>query len=164
MLTGEPMPVEGAGDRLTAGTINQTGGVAHAAGQVGRDNALAQIVRMAGEAQRAGAGIQRLADRIAAYRSAVALVAVGAFVGAAWGPGPAGASRSWHAVAVLDHRAPARSPRRRGSWWAPGRARSWVSREERPSARSASPCGHPLVDKTGARDRGRAGAHGDRHA
>jgi len=94
---------KGVGDRLTAGTINQTGGLVMRAERVGRDTVLAQIVRMVGEAQRSRAPIQRLADRIAAYFvPAVALVAAAAFVAWAWwGPEPRLALALVSAVSVL---------------------------------------------------------------
>jgi Cu+-exporting ATPase len=104
MLTGEPMPVTRTiGDRVAAGTINQTGGLVMRAERVGRDTVLAQIVRMVGEAQRSRAPIQRLADRAAAYFvPAVVLVAVGAFVAwTAWGPPPRLALALVSAVSVL---------------------------------------------------------------
>lgn len=68
MITGEPIPVEKtAGDKVTAGTLNATGGFVITAERVGRDTLLAQIVKMVAEAQRSRAPIQRLADRVAAW-------------------------------------------------------------------------------------------------
>jgi P-type Cu+ transporter len=66
LLTGEPLPVEkGVGDEVVGGTINGSGSFRFEATKVGRDTALAQIVRLVQEAQGDKAPIQRLADRIA---------------------------------------------------------------------------------------------------
>jgi len=104
MVTGEPMPVaKGAGDRVTGGTVNGTGGFVMRAERVGRDTLLAQIVRMVGEAQRSRAPIQRLADVVSGwFVPAVVAVAVVAF--AAWmtvGPEPRLAYALVAAVSVL---------------------------------------------------------------
>ena len=64
MVTGESMPVaKDAGDKVIAGTLNQSGSFVMRAEKVGRDTLLAQIVHMVAEAQRSRAPIQRLADR-----------------------------------------------------------------------------------------------------
>ncbi|MCU0891178.1 MAG: heavy metal translocating P-type ATPase [Sandarakinorhabdus sp.] len=91
MVTGESLPVSKAeGDRLIAGTINQTGAFVMTAQRVGADTLLAQIVAMVATAQRSRAPIQRLADKVAGwFVPAVIAVAVAAFV--AWallGPDP----------------------------------------------------------------------------
>ena len=66
MLTGEPIPVEkSAGDEVVGGTINGSGWFRFRATRVGRDTALAQIVRLVEDAQATKAPIQRLADRVA---------------------------------------------------------------------------------------------------
>jgi len=65
MLTGESLPVEtGPGDLVAGGTVNQQGALTLRATRVGRDTALAQIVRLVREAQGSKAPIQRLADRV----------------------------------------------------------------------------------------------------
>ena len=92
MLTGEPIPVEkGFGSAVTGGTINTTGSFVFETTRVGRDTALAQIVRLVEEAQGSRAPVQRLADRIAAvFVPTVIGIAVIAF--ALWmvfGPAPA---------------------------------------------------------------------------
>ncbi len=67
MLTGEPIPVDkSAGDKVAGGTINQAGRLKFEATRVGRDTALARIIRLVQEAQGSKAPIQALADRVAA--------------------------------------------------------------------------------------------------
>lgn len=68
MLTGEPLPVlKQAGDRVAAGTLNQTGTVILQATRTGKDTTLAQIIAMVESAQTRKAPIQALADRVAGY-------------------------------------------------------------------------------------------------
>ncbi len=68
MLTGEPLPVEkGPGDEVIGATLNTNGSFVFRATRVGRDTALAQIVRLVQAAQGSKAPIQRLADQISAY-------------------------------------------------------------------------------------------------
>ena len=67
MLTGEPIPVDKAvGDKVAAGTINSEGRLIFKAQKVGKDTALARIIRLVQEAQGSKAPIQALADRVAA--------------------------------------------------------------------------------------------------
>ena len=67
MLTGEPIPVDkGPGDKITGGTINGEGRLKFEASAVGKDTALARIIRLVQEAQGSKAPIQALADRVAA--------------------------------------------------------------------------------------------------
>ncbi len=67
MLTGEPIPVDKqAGDSVAAGTINGEGRLRIEARKVGKDTALARIIRMVQEAQGSKAPVQALADRVAA--------------------------------------------------------------------------------------------------
>lgn len=67
MLTGEPLPVDkGPGDKVTGGTINGEGRLKFEAKRVGKDTALARIIRLVQEAQGSKAPIQALADRVAA--------------------------------------------------------------------------------------------------
>lgn len=66
LLTGEPLPVEkAAGDEVVGGTINGSGSFRFEARRVGRDTALAQIVKLVQDAQGTKPPVQRLADRIA---------------------------------------------------------------------------------------------------
>jgi Cu+-exporting ATPase len=65
MINGEPLPVEKhAGDPVTGGTVNGTGGFTMRAEKVGTETMLARIVAMVAEAQRSRAPVQRLADSI----------------------------------------------------------------------------------------------------
>ena len=104
MLTGEPVPVEKSNDdRVTGGTLNQTGGFVMRAERVGSETMLAQIVNLVAEAQRSRAPIQRLADVVAGYFvPAVVSIAVLTFVlWAVFGPPPSLAFALLNAVAVL---------------------------------------------------------------
>ena len=104
MVTGEPMPVaKVAGSKVTAGTLNQTGGFVMRAEKVGSDTLLAQIVHMVASAQRSRAPIQRMADQVAGwFVPAVILVAALSFVAwLVWGPDPAFSYALVAAVAVL---------------------------------------------------------------
>lgn len=65
MLTGESLPVEkGPGDPVTGATLNKLGLIRFEATRVGRETALAQIIRLVEEAQGSKAPIQKLADRV----------------------------------------------------------------------------------------------------
>jgi len=65
MLTGEPMPVgKENGDRVTAGTVNQSGSFIYRATHVGSDTVLARIVQTVQQAQAAKLPIQALVDRV----------------------------------------------------------------------------------------------------
>ncbi|VEN73892.1 Copper-exporting P-type ATPase [Candidatus Desulfarcum epimagneticum] len=67
MFTGEPVPVDKAeGDPLTGGSINQRGLLVMEAERVGKDTALAGIIKLVRDAQGSKAPIQALADRVAA--------------------------------------------------------------------------------------------------
>jgi len=91
MLTGESLPVEkGSGDAVIGATLNKTGAFRFRAEKVGRDTALAQIIRLVEEAQGSKAPIQRLADRIASIFVPVvlAVATVTFLVWLAFGPEP----------------------------------------------------------------------------
>jgi Cu+-exporting ATPase len=104
MISGEPIPVEKDKDaKVTAGTVNGTGGFVMRAERVGADTLLSQIVKMVSEAQRSRAPIQRLADQVSSYFvPAVIVAAIVTF--AVWffvGPQPRFAHALVNAVAVL---------------------------------------------------------------
>jgi len=86
MLTGEPIPVDKKkDDTVVGGTINGEGLLKFRATRVGRETALAQIIRLVQEAQGSKAPIQALADRVAAvFVPAVILIAFVTF-GIWWG-------------------------------------------------------------------------------
>ncbi|MGB5447235.1 MAG: heavy metal translocating P-type ATPase, partial [Psychromonas sp.] len=68
MLTGEPMPVKKtSGEEVVAGTINKSGSITFQASRIGKDTALAQIIKMVKRAQSSKPPIGRLADIISAY-------------------------------------------------------------------------------------------------
>ena len=91
MLTGEPVPVDkGPDDKVSAGTLNQTGSLLVKAQQVGSDTVLSRIVDMVAAAQRSRAPIQSLVDVVAAWFVpsvvAASLLAFAAWM--IWGPAP----------------------------------------------------------------------------
>jgi Cu+-exporting ATPase len=65
MLTGESVPVEkGPGDAVIGATLNKLGLIRFEATKVGKETALAQIIRLVEDAQGSKAPIQKLADQI----------------------------------------------------------------------------------------------------
>ncbi|MGD0878697.1 MAG: heavy metal translocating P-type ATPase [Anaerolineales bacterium] len=67
MLTGESLPVEkGPGDAVIGATLNKLGLLKFEATKVGKETALAQIIRLVEEAQGSKAPIQKLADQVSA--------------------------------------------------------------------------------------------------
>ena len=104
MLTGESMPVEkGPEAEVVGGALNTTGAFTFRATRVGKDTALARIVRLIEEAQGSKAPLQRLADRIAAH-FVPAVIAVALVTFLVWylaGPEPALTRALLAFVAVL---------------------------------------------------------------
>ncbi len=104
MLTGESLPVEkDAGAAVYGATLNKIGHFRMRATKVGRETALAQIIRLVEEAQGSKAPIQRLADTVASvFVPAVLIVAAADFL--IWllvGPEGAAIYATLNAVAVL---------------------------------------------------------------
>jgi Cu+-exporting ATPase len=67
MLTGESLPVDKRpGEAVIGATLNKQGLLRFEATRVGRETALAQIVRLVEEAQASKAPIQKLADQVSA--------------------------------------------------------------------------------------------------
>jgi Cu+-exporting ATPase len=65
MLTGESLPVQKkTGDSVIGATLNRTGSFQFRATRVGKDTALAQIVKLVQEAQGSKAPVQRLVDQV----------------------------------------------------------------------------------------------------
>lgn len=68
MLTGESIPVEKReGDEVIGSTLNTTGSFRFRATKVGKDTALAQIIKMVQEAQGSKAPVEKLVDIVASY-------------------------------------------------------------------------------------------------
>ena len=104
MITGEAMPIEKTiDDRVTGGTINQTGSFLMTAEKVGADTVLSRIVEMVAEAQRSRAPIQGLADKVASWfvPGVIAAAALTFIVWSILGPEPRFAHAIVNAVAVL---------------------------------------------------------------
>jgi Cu+-exporting ATPase len=75
MLTGESLPVsKKPGDEVIGATINKTGAFRFRATKVGKDTALAQIVKMVQDAQNSKAPIARLADTVSGYFVPVVMI------------------------------------------------------------------------------------------
>jgi Cu+-exporting ATPase len=104
MITGESLPVEkSAGANVIGATINKTGAFQFRATKVGRDTALAQIIRLVEAAQGSKAPIQQLADTVAAY-FVPAVMGIALLTAVAWlilGPEPAFTYALLTFVAVL---------------------------------------------------------------
>ena len=68
MITGESLPVEKTvGDAVIGATINKQGLLKLEATKVGKQTALAQIIKLVEQAQGSKAPIQRVVDQVAAY-------------------------------------------------------------------------------------------------
>ena len=75
MLTGESLPSsKKTGDEVIGATLNKTGAFKFRTTKVGKDTALAQIVKMVQDAQNSKAPIARLADTISGYFVPVVMI------------------------------------------------------------------------------------------
>ncbi len=75
MITGESLPVEKhEGDKVIGATLNKSGSFHFRATRVGKETALAQIIRLVQEAQGSRAPVQRLVDKVAAVFVPVVIV------------------------------------------------------------------------------------------
>lgn len=104
MLTGESLPVEKVeGDSLFSGTVNISGSLRLRALKIGRETALAQIIKLVEAAQGSKAPIQRLADRIASVFVPV-VISLAALTFVVWlvaGPVPSFPLAMMNFIAVL---------------------------------------------------------------
>ncbi len=104
MITGESMPVtKQPGDEVIGATINKAGSFRFRATRVGRETALAQIIRLVQEAQGTKPPIARLADVIAGYfvPGVFAAAALTFVIWIIFGPAPAFTYALLNFVAVL---------------------------------------------------------------
>jgi Cu+-exporting ATPase len=104
MVTGESLPVDKKpGDEVIGATVNTTGSFKFRATKVGKDTALAQIVKMVQDAMGSKAPIARLVDVVSSYFvPTVMIIAILTFL--VWfnfGPSPALAFAVVTAVTVL---------------------------------------------------------------
>jgi len=98
MLTGESLPVDKTeGDTVIGGSINKTGSFRFRATAVGKQTALAQIVKLVQDAQASRAPIQDLADRVSAV-FVPAVITLALLVGVYW--------YFWGAAAYYHHESP----------------------------------------------------------
>jgi P-type Cu+ transporter len=105
MLTGESLPVDkGPGDPVIGATLNKLGLLRFEATKVGKETALAQIIRLVEDAQGSKAPIQKLADQISSvFVPVVVVIALLTF--AVWYfliPLPADASVSLFTRALIN--------------------------------------------------------------
>lgn len=84
MLTGESIPVEKAvGDPVYTASINGNGAIQFRATKVGKDTALAQIIKLVEDAQSSKAPIAQLADIVSGYFVPI-VFAIAVLAAAAW--------------------------------------------------------------------------------
>jgi len=82
MLTGESIPVDKKiGDEVIGATINKNGRIVFEATKVGKDTALAQIIKVVEDAQGSKAPIQRFVDKISAvFVPIVVVISIVSFI------------------------------------------------------------------------------------
>jgi len=84
MLTGESIPVEkNPGDKVVGASINKNGTIRFRATKVGKDTALAQIIKLVEDAQGSKAPIAKMADVIAGYFVPI-VMSIAVIAGLAW--------------------------------------------------------------------------------
>ena len=101
-LTGESLPVDkGAGDRVSAATLNQNGALTCRATRVGGDTTLRQIIDMVENAVATKAPIAQIADRVSGVFVPV-VIGLALITGAAWLLAGAGIGKALsYAISVL---------------------------------------------------------------
>ncbi len=83
-LTGESIPVDkGAGDKVSAATVNQSGFIRCEATRVGEDTTLSQIIQMVSDAAATKAPIAKVADRVSGI-FVPTVIAIAVITLAAW--------------------------------------------------------------------------------
>ena len=81
---GESLPVDkGPGDTVTGAAINQNGTIRYRADRVGKDTALARIIKLVEDAQGSKAPIARMADVISGYFVPV-VIGIAVITAGAW--------------------------------------------------------------------------------
>ena len=101
-ITGESLPVDkSVGDKVTGGTINQSGYFKMQATAVGANTTLAKIIALVDEATSSKAPIAKLADKVSGY-FVPAVISIAILAGAVW----LALGASWHfaitiAISVL---------------------------------------------------------------
>lgn len=84
MITGESIPVEKkAGDNVIGASINKNGHIEFKATKVGKDTALAQIIKLVEDAQGSKAPIAKMADKISGVFVPI-VIGLAVFSGLAW--------------------------------------------------------------------------------
>ncbi|MHC5228318.1 heavy metal translocating P-type ATPase [Enterococcus sp. LJL99] len=84
MITGESIPVEKkVGDNIIGASINKNGRIEFKATKVGKDTALAQIIKLVEDAQGSKAPIAKMADKISGVFVPI-VIALAVFSGLAW--------------------------------------------------------------------------------
>lgn len=101
-ITGESLPIDkNVGDKVTGGTINQSGYFKMQATAVGANTTLAKIIALVDEATSSKAPIAKLADKVSGY-FVPAVISIAILAGAVW----LALGASWHfaitiAISVL---------------------------------------------------------------